>query len=366
MNYLIGAIIIGVGIYVSINSGAKGMSEGAQVILGFLATFFMTIGALIFLMPLILLWVPGWVEVSAWNDVLTGQGYRDAGRSVIDTLERPSESSLDDYESGGDGWEWGDESYEQPEHSHQEVPATVPRHVVVEGETMQSIAQQYGVSAAEVASFNRLTANAELVPGVILYIPTPEAFPTAVPEASEAEAETTDTGAPSPTAVPQPTQRPPAPVGVDLSAQYDILSRMKDEGRIDEALDLIQTLQVMAPNNATLPRIKSEIEAAGAQREAWDRLGLRPSQSNGWGNYGFDIEGTAEVDAILSGYVYEIVDVDSATFASAKTEPITVQCVRRPPDEDCGGWLDGYRFKMRRWDAARHDADEAGQQFGVP
>lgn len=76
------------------------------------------------------------------------------------------------------------------------VPAGQPTtHTVQEGETIDSISQQYGVSPEEIAAANNLTTPSALVAGQVLVIPAPAAVvvaePTAVPAQPEQPAPTT-------------------------------------------------------------------------------------------------------------------------------------------------------------------------------
>jgi LysM repeat protein len=70
------------------------------------------------------------------------------------------------------------------------VPAGQPTsHTVQEGETIDSISQQYGVTPEEIAAANNLTTPSALVAGQVLVIPAPAAVVVAEPTAQPAQPE---------------------------------------------------------------------------------------------------------------------------------------------------------------------------------
>lgn len=70
------------------------------------------------------------------------------------------------------------------------LPVTGLRHTVAKGETLESIAKAYNGDAAEIASYNELGAEADLVVGTTVIIPNGEIHVAAVPSQSSSQSTT--------------------------------------------------------------------------------------------------------------------------------------------------------------------------------
>jgi LysM repeat protein len=84
------------------------------------------------------------------------------------------------------------------------TPTVVATHVVAEGETLETIAQQYGITEESLRSSNTEIGDSPEV-GLVLQVPVPTPTPTATPT-------TTPTAPPAPTATPAPEYPAPIPL----------------------------------------------------------------------------------------------------------------------------------------------------------
>lgn len=221
-------------------------------------------------------------------------------------------------------------------------------HTVQAGEVLAEIAEQYGVSLADLVRVNELTNPDQLEVGQVLRVPVEvQATATPLPILGTAMPEV---AAPLPTATPSPA---PTPLP-DFSPQFAQIETYKQAGNRASALEVIAYILGIDPGNAQAHALKAEIDIAEALLNQWGSLGER----RGDGTFIHGESDTIFVTTTLTGFRFVVVGAEKRTFVNKWKESITVQC-------ESAGWLYGESFVMARGHAATFGADEVGEVFAV-
>lgn len=168
----------------------------------------------------------------------------------------------------------------------------IPRHVVVEGDTVSAIAARYGVSTDDVLSVNGLSRQSLIFPGEQLVLPpvagpasapapepAPVPAPPPAPPPAPAPAPPAESSAPPPAPEPAPVA-PPAP-------EASVSMPLTDETRANAQLIIDVGRSLGVPDQGIVVALAAAAQESGLKNNAYgdlDSLGLfqqRPSQ--GWG-----------------------------------------------------------------------------------
>ena len=253
---ILSAVIIGMALYVALNSKAKTPNDGILVVLGFITVFILAYYSIQFLAPYFLRTAPGFTQ-RQFSGVFSGQEYQDITEQIGSTLQGadPIRASIN---SGGE-----------------------MAYTVTDVATPTSGAPVAAVEAAP-----------PVITDLVIASPTPVvAQPTAVPP-------------------PVPTTNPQA---IGLLQQ---LQAYKDAGNIMGGEWAVDQILAIDPNNAAALSEKQAITAAYGLMQQWDQLGYR----EGGQRSKFTIADGADIASLLSGFTYLVESSQDVIGLSTEAE----------------------------------------------